>query len=149
MLVGGAAVVVTAGAAYAAVLGDWRALVGCLCCAVAVVVGGVIAHHLPGSPVAPALAWTSACVALVSAHVGALEALPWSSGAWPVNLAGLLVLLLVFPSGPAPGPAWRFLPWAFAAATAGMVAAQWGARQEDGVVVGGPDAPWVATLAVD
>lgn len=64
-----------------------------------------------------------ACVAFVTGHVGPLATVPWASGFWPVNLAGLLALLLVFPSGPPAGRGWRAVPWAFGAATVGMVAA--------------------------
>ncbi|HRD63823.1 MAG TPA: hypothetical protein PL137_23190, partial [Nocardioides sp.] len=77
-----------------------------------------------------------------------LAELPWSSGAWPLNLAGLLALMLVFPDGASSGRVWRAVPWAFGVATLGMVAVQWGARQVDGEVVGGPNGAWVPPVAV-
>ena len=125
---------------------------------VAVAVGWVVVVRVPDSPVGPALAWTSAAPSLVaisdllaaSAYTSA--PLPLASvarhvwvGAWPVNLAGLLVLLLVFPDGRRPGRLWAAIPWAYAAGTALMMAATWDARQVDGAVVGDA-APWQPAL---
>ncbi|HCB04867.1 MAG TPA: hypothetical protein DEQ43_11590, partial [Nocardioides bacterium] len=139
---------VLASAAYVAALGNWALVGACAACAFAVAVGWVIVRHDPTSPVGPALAWTTAAIAVVTVHVGPLAELPWSSGAWPLNLAGLLALMLVFPDGASSGRVWRAVPWAFGVATLGMVAVQWGARQVDGEVVGGPNGAWVPPVAV-
>ncbi len=121
---------------------------------VAVAVGWLVVVRIPTSPVGPALAWTSAAASLVSVN-DALAASAYTSdplvlaslarhtwaGAWPVNLAGLLALLLVFPDGRRPGRLWSAVPWAYAVATALLVAALWDARQIDGEVVGA-SGPW-------
>lgn len=148
LLTGLATLAVLASVAYAAALADWGTVAACGACSFAVAVGWVIVRHDATSPVGPALAWTTAAIAVISAHVGPLAELPWSSGAWPLNLAGLLALMLVFPDGASREPVWRAVPWVFGAATLGMVAVQWGARQVDGEVVGGPDAAWVPWVAV-
>src|SRR5690348_12951593 len=113
LLTGVATLVVLASAAYVAALADWATAAACAACAFAVAVGWVIVRHDATSPVGPALAWTTAAIAVVTAHVGPLAELPWSSGAWPLNLAGLLVLLLVFPDGRSHGALWRAVPWMF------------------------------------
>ncbi len=146
LLTGLATLVLFASTTYAAAIQDWPIVLACATCGVAVAVAWLIVRHDPRSPVGPALAWTTATIALVTAHVGPAADLPWSSGVWPLNLAGLLALMLVFPDGPLDGRLWRFVPWAFGAATAAMVTAQWGGQQVDGVVVGGPDGPWVPPL---
>ncbi|MFZ2504579.1 MAG: histidine kinase [Nocardioides sp.] len=143
-----ASLALVASAGYTAAIGDWTTMLACAFCAFAVVVAWVIVRHDPTSPVGPALAWTTAVIGLVTAHVGPAADLPWSVGIWPLNLAGLLVLMLVFPDGPSEGRLWRVVPWAFAAATAGMVAAQWGGKQVDGVVMGGSEGAWVNPLAL-
>ncbi len=104
-------------------------------------VGWVVVAHRPTSPVGPALAWSSASIALVlttellgeSAYTP--DPLPLSGaarqiwvGVWPVNLAGVFALLLVFPDGRRRGWLWSALPWGFAVATLAVVAAEWGAR---------------------
>ncbi len=127
---------------------------------VAVAVAWVIVARVPESPVGPALAWTSAAAALVTiSDVVAASAytstpLPLASvarhvwvGAWPVNLAGLLALLLVFPDGRRPGRSWVAVPVAYAVATAMMMAATWDARQVDGAVVG-EGTPWQRRLGI-
>lgn len=146
-MTGAATLVVVAAAAYAVAIGDTGLFSAVAACGFAVAAGWVIVRHDPTSPVGPALAWTTASIALISAHVGPLAELPWSSGAWPLNLAGLLVLMLVFPDGPSANRMWRLVPLAFAVATVGMMTVQWGAQQVDGRVVGGPDAPWVPPVA--
>ncbi len=121
---------------------------------VAVVVGWLVVVRAPDSPVGPALAWTSAAASLVSVN-DALAASAYTSdplalasvarhfwvGAWPLNLAGLLVLLLVFPDGRRPGRLWASVPWAYVVASVLMVVAMWDGRQVDGRVVG-TTAPW-------
>ena len=148
LLTGLATLAVLASAAYVAALADWVTAAACAACTFAVAVGWVIVRHDATSSVGPALAWTTAAIAVVTAHVGPLAELPWSSGAWPLNLAGLLALMLVFPDGALSGPVWRAVPWVFGAATVGMVAVQWGGRQVDGEVVGGPHGAWVPWVAV-
>lgn len=147
-LTGAATLAVVAPVAYTAVIGDAATFLACLACGFAVGVAWVIVRHDATSPVGPALAWTGAFIALVSSTSGPLSRLPWATGQWPLNLAGLLALLLVFPSGPSTGRLWRAVPWAFGAATVGMVAAQWGASQQDGEVVGGPSGQWVSLVAL-
>jgi len=148
VLTGAATFVVVAAAGYATAIQEWDIAAASVACGFAVAVGWVVVRHDSTSPVGPALAWTTASIALVSAHVGPLADLPWSSGAWPVNLAGLFALMLVFPAGPSQKRLWRAVPWAFVMATAGMIAAQWGATQVDGEVVGGPTASWLGLVAL-
>lgn len=126
---------------------------------VAVAIGWVVVVRVPDSPVGPALAWTSGAVSLVSindllaASAYTSTPLPLASlarhawvGAWPVNLAGLLALLLVFPDGRHRGRFWAAVPWVYGAATAAMVAGLWDGRQVDGAVVG-DRAPLQAALS--
>ncbi|MFB6784618.1 histidine kinase [Streptomyces sp. NPDC056352] len=116
---------------------------------VAVAAGWVVLRRQPGNPVGPALAWSSACVALVlsndvlAASAYTRHPLPlagiakqWWVGCWPVNLAGVLALLLLFPDGRLGGRLWRALPWTYAAATLGMIVSEWGGRQVDGQIAG-------------
>lgn len=115
-----------------------------VCVAIAIV------RRVPSSPVGPALAWSSASVsfALVNDAVAASfftdDPLPLAglfrhvwAGLWPVNLAGLFALLLVFPDGRRRGRYWAALPFFYAAAVGAMVFAMWDAREVDGQVVGG------------
>jgi signal transduction histidine kinase len=125
---------------------------------VAVAVGWAVVVRAPDSPVGPALAWTSAAASLVAvsdllaASAYTSSPLPLAPlarhvwvGAWPVNLAGLLALLLVFPDGRRPGRFWAVVPWAYVGGTALMIAAMWDARQVEGAVVGDA-APWRPAL---
>jgi signal transduction histidine kinase len=127
---------------------------------VAVAVGWIVVVRVPNSPVGPALAWTSAAVSLVSVN-DVLAASAYTSsplplaglarhvwvGAWPVNLVGLLALLLVFPDGRRPGLLWRALPWVYAAATVLLVIGMWDGREVGGAVTG-PQAPWQMAASV-
>ena len=61
-----------------------------------------------------------------------------STGLWPLDLVGLLILLLVFPDGRRTGRIWRAVVPAYAAATVMLVIAMWGSRKVDGQVEGGP-----------
>lgn len=89
----------------------------------AVVLGWLIVLRRTDSPVGPALAWCGAAVAvsMTAEHVadgaagaGAASLVgPVAVGLWPVNLAGLFALLLVFPEGHPPGRIWRWVPWLF------------------------------------
>ncbi|HRD63134.1 MAG TPA: hypothetical protein PL137_19690, partial [Nocardioides sp.] len=66
LLTGLAALAVLASAAYVAALGNWALVGACAACAFAVAVGWVIVRHDPTSPVGPALAWTTAAIAVVT-----------------------------------------------------------------------------------
>ncbi|MFT3832022.1 MAG: histidine kinase [Micropruina sp.] len=148
LLTGLATATVVVAGGYAVAISDWEGFVACLACGFAVAVAWVVVRHDRTSPVGPALAWSTASIALVAAHVGPLAALPWSSGIWPLNLAGLLALMLVFPAGSTRGPVPRAAVALFAVATVASVAAQWGARQAAGDVVGGPEGPWVPPVGL-
>jgi signal transduction histidine kinase len=119
--------------------------------AIAVVAAWVIVRHAPASPSGPALAWTGGAMSLMSALDVVAESetfahpLPLASavatistGLWPLTLAGLLGLLLVFPDGRPRGRFWVAVPWAYAVATVLLVVALWDARKVDGQVVGAP-----------
>lgn len=105
---------------------------------IAVASGWVVVWRVPSSPVGPALAWSSGAIALELLGERALP--PAAVGLWPVNLVGLVALLLVFPDGRAHGAWWRALPWVYAAATIGVVYSEWGSEQVDGKIVGDPNA---------
>lgn len=109
--------------------------------AVCVAAAWVIVRRAPTNPTGPALAWTGGGIAVTMAldvlthaayyvsslpGVGTVAAL--SAGLWPLDLAGLLALLLVFPDGRLPGRFWRAVAPAYAAATAMLVIALWGTR---------------------
>jgi signal transduction histidine kinase len=119
--------------------------------AVCVTAAWVVVRRVPTSPTGPALAWTGGTIALVLAldvvSVSATKTTPLpgahfvattANGLWPLDLAGLLALLLVFPDGRTDGRGWRLVPWAYAAATVLMVIALWGSHKVDGRIVGGP-----------
>ena len=121
-------------------------------CLVPVAVAWVVVRHEPSSPTGPALGWSGAAIALVelvnaaAVSRGAEGPLPLAAaadqvavGLWPVNLAGLLALLLVFPSGRRRGLPWSAVPWLYAAATGAVVFGLWGAEVRGGEVVGGGD----------
>lgn len=116
---------------------------------VAVAMAWLVHRRLPDSGVAPALAWSSAAisVSLVNDVLAASwytdDPLPLAgvcrhlwAGLWPINVAGLFALLLVFPDGGRRGRYWTFLPLAYAAAMAAMVFSMWDQRQSGGEVVG-------------
>ncbi len=109
---------------------------------VAVAVGWVILLHDDRSWVGPAVAWTVAAVAGVSLVGVLFGEVPWSTGIWAFNLAGVFVLLLVFPDGPRPGKLWPKLPWAFLTAELGLQIALWGSTQASGRVTGPQPAAW-------
>lgn len=119
--------------------------------AIAVGAAWVIVRHAPTSPSGPALAWTGGTISLMSALdvVAATESsadpLPFatsvatiSTGIWPLMLAGLLGLLLVFPDGRLRGRLRQGAPWGYAAATILLVIALWDTRKVDGKLVGAP-----------
>ena len=109
-----------------------------------------IVRRVPSSPTGPALAWTGGAISFVMAMdvltqsefyksfplAGAVATV--STGLWPLVLAGLFALLLVFPDGRRSGPLWRAVPLAYVGATVLTVAAMWGTHKVDGQVVGGP-----------
>lgn len=123
---------------------------GCLAL-VPVAVAWVVVRNRHESPVGPALAWTSGSIALPTlasmAPSGSMIA-DASVGLWPLNVAGFVALLLVFPDGRRRGWFWSLVPWMFAAATAGTVFALWGASQVDGEVVGGRTGPAAAVAGI-
>jgi hypothetical protein len=120
----------------------------------AVGVGFVVVREQPTSAVGPAMAWCAAApltVVLVEALAqsaegaspppGASLAQAISVGIWPLNVAGLVALLLVFPDGRRPGWPWRAVPVLLLSATGATVFALWGSRQVGGEVVGAPSGP--------
>jgi len=129
--------------------------------AIAVVAAWVIVRHAPANPSGPALAWTGGAISLTSAFDVIAESetfghpLPLASpvatistGLWPLTLAGLLGLLLVFPDGRLRGRFWQAVPWAYAAATVLLVVALWDVRKVDGQVVGAPSGGFRFALMV-
>jgi signal transduction histidine kinase len=119
--------------------------------AVCVLAGWVIVRRVPTSPSGPALAWTGGAVSFVlaldvlsstgpsgSSFPGSNAVATVSTGLWPLDLAGLLALLLVFPDGRPAGLFWRLVPWAYAGATVLTTIALWGARKVDGGLDGAP-----------
>jgi signal transduction histidine kinase len=119
--------------------------------AVCLAAAWLIVRRVPTSPTGPSLAWTGGAISFVmaldvltqadfylSSVPGAGTLARVSTGLWPLDLAGLLALLLVFPDGRRPGRIWRAVPLAYAGATVLMVVALWGASKVDGQVVGGP-----------
>ncbi|MCA0293412.1 MAG: histidine kinase [Actinobacteria bacterium] len=112
----------------------------------AVVLGWLIVVRRTDSTVGPALAWCGAAVAvsMTAEHVadgaagaGAASVVgPVAVGLWPVNLAGLFALLLVFPEGLPPERIWRWVPWLFVVSTGVVLAGLWGSRVVDDQVTG-------------
>ncbi len=141
LLTGAATSVVVAAVVGAAVAGRPSDVLIAAGTGFAVAVAWVIARRAPASPVGPALAWSTASIALVLLNELVFPGSPWSAGTWPVNLAGLLALLLVFPHGLRGGWPWRAVPFGFAAGTAGLVYCLWGAQEVAGEIVGGDRSP--------
>lgn len=122
----------------------------------------LIVRRVPTSPTGPALAWTGGAVAFVTALdvvttsgskgsplPGENAVATASAGLWPLDLAGLLALLLVFPDGRRRGWVWRAIPWAYAGATVLTTIALWGHHKVDGRLEGPPlDGPRLALLIV-
>lgn len=149
-----AAVVVLATVVLGVVTGSPADVLAGVLSLAAVGVGFVVVRERPSSAVGPALAWCAAgplTVALVevlaqsaggaSPPPGAGLARAISVGIWPLNVAGLVALLLVFPDGRRPGWPWRAVPWLLLAATGATVFALWGSSQVEGGVVGAPSGP--------
>jgi signal transduction histidine kinase len=133
--------VVAAGMATGIVQGSYQLVAVSAASVVAVTVGWVVVVHDARSPVGPAVAWSAAAVTAVSLD-GVVGDLPWATGIWPLNLAGVFALLLVFPDGPRRGRLWDVLPWSFGCAALGLQIALWGATQQGGRVTGNEPAPW-------
>lgn len=142
-----ATLAVAGGSVLGTVTGDLKLTLTAALATVAVVGGWVIARRTPLSAVAPALAWTGASVLVVfandvvAASASSASPLPfaefarhWWVGLWPVNLAGVVALLLVFPDGRRPGWIGRTVPLLFAVATGVTIAGQWGLTQDGGQV---------------
>jgi len=156
-----AAAVVLLGALTGAVHGEPLLVALAVLSSAAPLGAAVILARRPEAAVAPALAWSSASVVLVllndtvAASAGTSNPLPGSSvathwwvGDWPLNVAGVLALLLVFPhgSGGTGGSgrsrrlqAWaRVVPWLFAVGTGLVIAGMWDVAQDAGRVVEQP-----------
>ena len=142
LLTAAASAVVAAGVVTGAVDRSQPLLLYSIAGAVGVAAGWVVVRHDARSPVGPALAWSAAAIILVSLHGVLLGNLPWAVGIWPVNLAGVFALLLVFPDGARPGKLWHALPWAFAASELGLQLCLWGSTQASGRVTGPQPAAW-------
>ena len=119
--------------------------------AIPVMAGWVVIRHVPTSPTGPALAWTGGAISLVNARdvIAASDVtehpLPLAAqvasattGLWPLELAGVLALLLLFPDGGLRGWAWRLIPWVYGLATVMLTVALWGTRTMDGRLYGEP-----------
>jgi len=99
----------------------------------AVILGVVVAARRPDSPVGPALVALGAAPSLTWAleRWGPSRGTPddWlsfattfvSGGAWVFNLAGFVLLCLIFPDGLLRGRFWRALPWAYLAVSVAVV----------------------------
>jgi signal transduction histidine kinase len=110
----------------------------------------LIVRRVPTSPTGPALAWIAGSTSLVlvldvltqsdfyGTSLRGTVVAKVSTGLWPLDLVGLLALLLVFPDGLRSGRIWRLVPWVYAAATLAIVAALWDATKVGGSVDGGP-----------
>ncbi|WP_158607622.1 sensor histidine kinase [Flexivirga caeni] len=120
--------------------------------------GGVmLTRRVPASAVGPALAWcggsTSSCTILetVADSSGRADPLPFAgplgplvNSVWPVQFAGLLMLLLVFPAGRMSCRLWP-VPALFAAGTAAVAAGNYGTgRTPDGGASPAVDGPHLA-----
>ncbi|MEV8377005.1 histidine kinase [Kribbella sp. NPDC056861] len=79
--------------------------------------GWLVVVRAPGSPVGAAVVWLAASLLVVPAMDGWGRS-PWAAAdlvagvahvAWPWQLTGFLVLLLVFPDGLLPGRHWRLI----------------------------------------
>lgn len=112
----------------------------------AVSVGVVVVRRDARSPVGPAVAWSAAAIVAVVLDDELFASAPWATGLWPLNLAGVFALLLVFPDGPRPGRLWRILPWSFSLAGLGLQVPLWGASQASGRVTGQEPAAWRMTV---
>ncbi len=112
---------------------------------VALVMAWVIVMRLPASPVGPALAWCSGATGLVRSVDGvaagafgdqlASHAHVINDGIWPINLAGLLALLLAFPDGRLRGRPWSFVPWLFILGGVLILCGLWGSDEPTGAAL--------------
>lgn len=132
----GAATAVAAGSVWAGIVDDREHLVVGLGACVAIGVGWVIVWRDPRSAVGPALAWTPTSICVVQLSEAAWPGSSWTTGLWPVNLAGLFALLLVFPDGSRGRRLSTSLSVGYLVAGGGLFVSLWGTRQVDGDLVG-------------
>lgn len=114
---------------------------------VALAMAWVIVARLPASPVGPALAWCSGALGVVlsvdAVAAGAFGDYPAArahvvdDAIWPINLAGLLALLLVFPDGRLRGRPWNFVPWVFTLGGVLILSGLWGGEEPAGAAIVG------------
>ncbi|GAA3612481.1 sensor histidine kinase [Microlunatus ginsengisoli] len=148
VLVAAGTVVVVADAAFDLAVGRRLEATLPLLGLVAIGVAWSIHRAQPTSPVAPALAWCSAGVALNEITDGLAYSAsltsplplahvlrPIAVGLWPLSLVGVFALLMVFPDGRRRGWLWAAAPFAYAAATGILIFALWGARNDEGRVI--------------
>lgn len=120
-----------------------------LATAVPVLAAWLILRHDRTTPTAPSLAWAGGSIAACfvvealsrSQLPGAGVAAKVAVGLWPLNVAGVLALMLVFPHGRLPGRLWSWLPAVFVASTACLVFCLWGSHEVGGQIVGAPSGP--------
>jgi hypothetical protein len=135
-----ASATVGAGVVTGVVDGSQLLLVVSVAAIVGVAVGWIIVRRDAHSPVGPSVAWSVAAIAAVNLPGVLGPHLPWSTALWPLNLAGVFALLLVFPDGPRPGRLWSTLPWAFLSAELGLQICLWGSTEVGGRVTGSASA---------
>lgn len=156
-----AAAVVLTGLLVGMVDGRPQDVLAALAAAASVAVAVVVIVRRPAAAVGPALAWCGAAPLAVSLAERYGESAgspsPWPAaalvadaavGLWPLNVAGLVALLLVFPDGPHRGGVWRAPALLLPLATTATVAGLWGARQVDGELVGVSASSWRSAAAV-
>jgi signal transduction histidine kinase len=107
---------------------DTAATLGDLLVFVPLGLAWLIAVRVPDSPVGPALAWLAAFLVATPAvetwgASGPDMVAAIAAGAWPWQLVGFLILLLVFPDGLLPGRQWTVICWLVPAAAVLMNAA--------------------------
>lgn len=149
-----AAVVVLATVALGVATGSLAEVLAGVVSLAAVGVGVVVVRARSTSAVGPALAWCAAApltIVLVEAYAGLADrvspppgaglAQAVSVGIWPLNVAGLVALLLVFPDGRRPGWPWKAVPWLLLMATGATLFALWGSEFFGGEVVGATPGP--------
>jgi signal transduction histidine kinase len=110
-----------------------------------ILLGVVVTWRRPESPVGPALVWLATAPALTWAVEN--QDLVVSPGVWPFNLAGFVMLCLVFPDGLLPGRRPRAVPWAFLAAAL-LVTVVISAQEAAAGPGGRPGAGWIVADVV-
>lgn len=133
-----------------------------------VLLGLLVLRRVPTSPAGPALVFLAAAPALtlgverLGASSGSPD--PWpgatlaaavAPGVWVFNLAGFVLLCLVFPDGRLPGRRWAAMPWVFLAVALALNAAMalddrtWaedGSRIPGSAPLGLPDGLWLGVV---